>query len=181
MSEEKQGLSQAEIDAVFSFDNKTLDDYEKDALIDKGEYELEVQDFKRAVKVVDETNHKDGETLGDKIPYASVVLSHKKDKNGKLAQAFVGRRYEILYWDLRKETVRDEVGQLYRNMGYEGAYVPRYLKEEFVKGDQRRSGTFYIGKYVDSQTKREKNSRPRPVDSKVKKQERKDASGPVEI
>jgi hypothetical protein len=174
-------MSQDEMDELFVFDNKTLDDYEKDALIDKGEYDLEVQDWKRSVKVVDESNQKENDTIGDKIPYASAVLTHKKDKNGKLQPQFVGRRYEILYWDLRKETTRDEVGQLYRTLGFAGSYAPKYKKEEFVRGDTRASGTFYIGKYTDSATKRERNSRPRPIESKVKKQEAKDASGPVEL
>ena len=189
--ENKSGLSKAEEEELFKFDDKTLDDYEEDALIDKGEYVLEADNFKRGVKVLTEENmseadHKNGNQIGDRIPYATVVLRHKKDKNGNIDAKLMGRRYDMFYWDLRKESTRDDVGQIYRNLGFEGAYAPKYQKDEFIRGagkdETRAFGLFYIGRYTDSQTKRDKNSKPKLVnDTKTKKQEKKDAKGPVEL
>ena len=189
--EKKSGLSEAEEEELFKFDDKTLDNYEDDALIDKGEYTLEVDNFKRGVKVLSEENISENDTkvgnkIGDRIPYATIVLRHKKDKNGKIAANLLGRRYDMFYWDLRKESTRDDIGQMFRGLGFGGAYVPGYIKSEFIKGtgkdESRASGTFYIGRYNDSQTKRDKNSKPKLVnDTKTKKQEKKDAKGPVEL
>ena len=190
MTEENK-MSQVAEDKVFSFDDKTLDNYEEDVLIDKGEYSLETDNFKRGVKVLTEENMSDadrrnGNKVGDKIPYANVVLRHMKDKNGKIDPSLMGRRYDMFYWDLRKESTRDDIGQLYRGLGFNGAYVPRYTEDEFIKGsgksESRRSGTFYIGRYTDSETKRDKNSRPKLINNtKTKKQEKRDAKGPVEL
>lgn len=180
-----------ENDDLFRFDDKTLDNYEDDALIDKGDYLLETDNFKRGVKTLTEENMTDndrkiGNKIGDRIPYATIVLRHKKDKNGKIDANLVGRRYDMFYWDLRKESTRDDIGQMYRGLGFAGAYVPQYDKLEFIRGtgkDETRSfGSFYIGRYNDSQTKRDKNSKPKLInDSKTKKQEKKDAKGPVEL
>jgi hypothetical protein len=189
--DKKSGLSAAEEEALFKFDDKTLDDYEEDALIDKGEYVLEVDNFKRGVKVLTEENMTDndkssGNQIGDKIPYATFVLRHKRDKNGKIEPNLMGRRYDDFHWDIRKESTRDALGQVYRALGFEGAYQPRYEKSEFIRGtgkdETRAFATYYIGRYNDSQTKRDRNSKPKIVnDTKTKKQEKKDAKGPVEL
>lgn len=189
--QEKSGLSKAEEDELFRFDDKTLDDYEEDALIDKGEYDLEVDQFKRGVKVITEENMTDndrkiGRKVGDRVPYATWVLRHRKDKNGNIDPKLMGRRYDLFYWDLLREETRDDVGALYRAFGFEGAYVPRYSKDEFIRGEGkdevRVHATFYISRYTDSQTKRERNGKPKLVnDTKTKKQEKKDAKGPVEL
>lgn len=192
MSDERDDLkvSKEEEAEIFSFGDKTLDDYEEEATIPKGEYVLEVQDFKRGVKVygddITDDQKKQGRSIGDKVPWASVTLRHRKDKNGKIEPKLMGRRYDVLLWDLATERARDEAGDLYRTLGFGGSYVPKYSKEEFIRGngetETRAFGTFYIGRYQDSQSKRFKNSNPKPVnDTKSKKQEAKDAKGPVEL
>ena len=188
---EKRQDTSNDSDELFRFNDKTLDNYEEDALIDKGDYPLEVDNFKRGVKVLTEenmtdTDRKTGNKPGDRIPYATIVLRHKKDKNGKIEPNLMGRRYDMFYWDLRKESIRDDIGQMYRGLGFSGVYVPAYHKSEFVHGsgkdETRVFGTFYIGRYNDSQTKRDKNSKPKLInDAKTKKQEKKDAKGPVEL
>ena len=183
----KPKLSKQEEDEIFRFDDKTLDNYEDDVVIDQGEYLLEVANFARGVTIVTEENLKEGRTLGEKIPWARIRMRHAKDKAGKVDQSLVGRSYETFFWDLRREETRNEVGSLYRAFGYDGEYVPKYQESEFISGsgDKKvaRKALFYISKYQDSQTKRDRNGRPKVVDknSKTKKQERKDAKGPIEI
>ena len=189
--ENKSGLSQAEEDELFRFDDKTIDNYEEDALIDKGEYDLEVDAFRRVVKVISDENMTDndrklGREIGEKVLGATWVMRHKKDKNGNIDPKLMGRRYDLFFWDIAREEVRDEIGQLYRAFGFDGAYVPKYDKKEFIRGEgkdeTRVSATFFINRYTDSQTKRDRNSKPKLVnDTKTKKQEKKDAKGPVEL
>ena len=185
---ENRKPTEAELEEVFNFTDKSIDDVDAEYLIDAGEYALEVNDFSgRQFTEVTEENMKEGRTLGERIPWVKWTLRHKRDKNGKVDLPLIGRTYEIFKFDLRREDVRKECADLYRAFGYEGAYKPQFIKEEFVTGSgkntSRRSASFYISKYKDSQTKQERNGRPKIVNpnSKTKKQEKADAKGPMEL
>ena len=192
MTEEKQTLSKKEEEEYFRFDNKTLDDYDDDALIDKGDYLLEVVNFKRGVKIliageISQFLLDMGYKPGDKVGWASFIFGHKKDKNDKLDPKMVGRRHDLFFYGLERESVRAEISALYQYLGHEGAYQPKYDKAEFIRNagqnnEVRASNLFYIGKYQDSKTKRDLNTSPKLINNaKTKRQEKADAKGPVEI
>ena len=190
MSDEREKLSREEVDEAFDFGDKTLNKYEEEALLPKGEYDLEIVKFSREVKVLTEENmsesdRKRGALVGERIPYIQTKYVHAKDKNGKMEEKFRGRRWDKLYWDLRREETRDELSKLYRCLGYDGAYVPKFLEAEFVNAEKKgRVGRFYIGEFTDSDTRSKKNSDPRPVvpNAKDKKQRTADAAaGEVEL
>lgn len=172
-------------DEDFNFD-RTLDDYEEEALIDKGEYMLQIDSFRRAVKIPTAADLKEGQIVGERVPYVTVNLRHARDAKGKIVEKFRGRRYDMLFWDLRKESTRDEIGRFYRHFGYSGAYTPKYQKAEFFDTDNEgkdvgKTGLFYIGRYTDKDG-HDKNSRPKIQDDKKRKKgEAADAAKATEV